>query len=479
MRWSSISGISFLLFSLFTVCLAQTREEQFANPPKDYERHLVFRVIPNNTEQLSLLNKLYLESHEFHLDFWKPATGLHQYADVMVPESRAKFLVNTLNSTGVFWRVTIPDVQRLIIERESPKQTSWFSRLGNNFMTRLFSRQKKETGAYYGFGDYHNYDEIMRYLDDVARIYPDIAKTFIAGTTNEGREMKGIKIGNPAEDTTKRVVWIDGGMHAREWASVHTALYFIKQLVENYNRDPQIKRFVEELNIYILPCVNPDGYEYTRSDITPKARLWRKNRGRINCKNSRWWGKICCGGTDLNRNFDYHWSETGSSASTCSEVYQGDYAFSEPESRAVRDMLMSNELYGKTDAFVTMHTYAQMWMHPYGTRTGDYPNDVAELRDVARRGVNALGSVYGTRFSYGTGADLMYPSSGGSDDWAKGKAGVKYTYLLELRPSESSWDGFLLDPRLLIPVGVETWEGVKVVIQEVLDRNRNGAVDGD
>ena len=39
---------------------------------------------------------------------------------------------------------------------------------------------------------------------------------------------------------------------------------------------------------------------------------------------------------------------------------------------------------------------------------------------------------------------LLDPASGGSEDWAKGKANVKYSYLLELRPEEQVWDGFLL-----------------------------------
>lgn len=38
------------------------------------------------------------------------------------------------------------------------------------------------------------------------------------------------QIGNPINRTDKRIIWIDGGIHAREWAAVHTALYFIDQV---------------------------------------------------------------------------------------------------------------------------------------------------------------------------------------------------------------------------------------------------------
>ncbi|VDN31741.1 unnamed protein product, partial [Cylicostephanus goldi] len=64
--------------------------------------------------------------------------------------------------------------------------------------------------------------------------------------------------------------------------------------------------------------------------------------------------------------------------------------------------------------------------------------------------------MFGTTYKVGTGADTLCkrivkkllrfadPASGGSEDWAKGKARVKYSYLFELRPEEQVWDGFLL-----------------------------------
>lgn len=62
------------------------------------------------------------------------------------------------------------------------------------------------------------------------------------------------------------------------------------------------------------------------------------------------------------------------------------------------------------------------------------------------------------------------PAAGGSDDWSKSKAGIKYVYLLELRPEENVWDGFILDADQILPTARETWEGVKVVVHSVLKR---------
>ena len=72
--------------------------------------------------------------------------------------------------------------------------------------------------------------------------------------------MKVIKIGIPANDgRLKPAVWIDAGIHAREWVSPASVLYFIHQLVEPPGSDQD--RFVmEQLDLYILPSANPDGY---------------------------------------------------------------------------------------------------------------------------------------------------------------------------------------------------------------------------
>ena len=80
------------------------------------------------------------------------------------------------------------------------------------------------------------------------------------GKSTEGRSLKVIKIGKAATDgRVKPAVWIDAGIHAREWVSPATALYFINQLVEN-SGDAQNRFVLEQLDLYILPSANPDGF---------------------------------------------------------------------------------------------------------------------------------------------------------------------------------------------------------------------------
>ena len=68
-------------------------------------------------------------------------------------------------------------------------------------------------------------------------------------------------------------MWIDGGIHAREWISPATVTWMLKELVENDAAHPDL---TEKMDWYILPIVNPDGYAYSR--IEDRNRMWRKTR---------------------------------------------------------------------------------------------------------------------------------------------------------------------------------------------------------
>nr|CAG4649078.1 EOG090X00QE [Scapholeberis mucronata]SVE93443.1 EOG090X00QE [Scapholeberis mucronata] len=113
----------------------------------------------------------------------------------------------------------------------------------------------------------------------------------------------------------KNAIFIDGGIHAREWISPAFTTWLIHELVENYAAHPQ---YVDNIDWYIMPVINPDGYRYTFA--LNGDRLWRKNRA----PNP---GGLCIG-TDLNRNFGFHWNEGGSSVVPCIDTYHGGSAFS-------------------------------------------------------------------------------------------------------------------------------------------------------
>lgn len=105
------------------------------------------------------------------------------------------------------------------------------------------------------------------------------------------------------------------------------------------SESPELK----SIDWYILPVMNPDGYEYTFK----YDRLWRKNRRRNGF----------CSGVDLNRNYGHKWGGQGSSKQPCSETFGGAKAFSEPETKAVQDFIERSNANFK--ASLSFHSYGQ------------------------------------------------------------------------------------------------------------------------
>uniref|UniRef100_A0A158PB88 ShKT domain-containing protein n=1 Tax=Angiostrongylus cantonensis TaxID=6313 RepID=A0A158PB88_ANGCA len=337
------------------------------------------------------------------------------------------------------------------------------SRSGHHRVERLSSR------IHFALAQYHSFADVINYLNALALTYPEKVSVQPIGTTHEGRQIPLIKITNKRLAGLKKGIWIDGGIHAREWISPATVLYFIHMLVTQYDKDPQVQEFVDNIEWYIVPLLNPDGYEYSRSSSNPEIRLWRKNRSPPKCIQQSTGlftvpRTVCCQGVDLNRNFDWFFGQVGSSTDPCSEIYQGAYAFSEPEAASVRDFLQRHAVH----AFLTFHSYSQILMYPFGHQIRTYSSDFNDLRSTALSASSHLQRMFGTTYKVGTGADTLYPASGGSEDWAKGRAHVKYSYLFELRPEEQVWDGFLLSENQIMPTARETWEAVKVIALQTL-----------
>jgi len=73
--------------------------------------------------------------------------------------------------------------------------------------------------------------------------------------------------------------------------------------------------------------------------------------------------------------------------------------------------------------------------------------------------------VHGTVYKHGSVAESLYEFSGGSQDWVRDHTRIKYSYLVELRPS---WPGtFCVGFNQILPAGQEIFEGVKVVAKAV------------
>lgn len=153
--------------------------------------------------------------------------------------------------------------------------------------------------------------------------------------------------------------------------------------------------------------------------------------------------------------------ENGASSNQCAETYAGTSAFSEPETRALRDFLLSTS---DIKLYLTFHSYGQYLLYPWGY-TSALPDDWQELQSLAEDVNAAISAVDGTQYTIGSSTNVLYAAAGGSDDYAKGVAGIALSYTIEL-PGGGNY-GFNPPTTSILPVVTETWEGVKVYQQYI------------
>ena len=168
---------------------------------------------------------------------------------------------------------------------------------------------------------YKSYQQTCDFLQDCVKKYPNLITIESIGKTWEDRDIMLATISLNVENADlKPAMLYTGTIHAREWIGNELAVSFIDYILSNYSTNPKILRTLTKNTLYIVPCLNPDGFEYSRSHFS----FWRKNR-RPNGDGTF--------GVDLNRNFSVGY---GKSTDTASNVYSGPQPFSEPETLAMK-----------------------------------------------------------------------------------------------------------------------------------------------
>lgn len=258
----------------------------------------------------------------------------NDHLDVLVHGSGIEKAKQILKNAGVNYTVQIQDLTQAIKEENPPKK----------FIQDLVNRN----GLPMTWQAYHRLADIHKYLDFMAKNNPDLVSTQIIGYSRDGRPLKIVRISN--NQRGNKAIWIDGGIHAREWISPASATFVINELIEEWEDKPE---YIRRIDWYILPVTNPDGYEYSHTT----DRLWRKSRAATSSAQ--------CRGVDLNRNYGYKWGGKGVSKSPCTEIFGGTGPFSEPETQAIRNFLTSLGP-GKVTGSMSLHSYGQYILYPWG-----------------------------------------------------------------------------------------------------------------
>lgn len=289
--------------------------------------------------------------------------------------------------------------------------------------------------------DYMTLEQMEWYLQELNETYPELVSLSSIGKSHEDRDIWLVHI--RSDNASAKSVWIEGGLHAREWISPAVSLGLIENLVNDEN-------MMKNFDFFIAPMANPDGYEYTWTT----NRMWRKNR-RLNSNHN-------CDGVDLNRNWDYYYG-TGASSNSCSEVYKGTSAFSEPETHALSQAMEKEK--DNLILVLSLHSYGQDLLYPWGwSHTVDVPNK-AELINAGKVFANGAKNRYGKTYSVINSAGGLYYASGATDDWAYGVLGTEYVYTLELR--DDGMRGFKLASDDVKPSMEEVWDGFQKLLEHI------------
>jgi PKD repeat protein len=313
-----------------------------------------------------------------------------------------------MDSFDFNYEVLIEDVQAYYIEELNKPASKEGAALKNTACTgsgnggSIFTPSVPTHFNLGTMGGYLKYEEMLAELDEMVATYPNLitAKAPISTfLTAQNRPLYHVRISdNPnVDESGEPKVLYTSIHHAREPMSLMETIFFMWYVLENYGTNPEVTYLVNHMQLYFVPCINPDGYVYNQTTNPNGGGMWRKNR-RLNSGGSY--------GVDLNRNYSYGWGTTGTSFTQTNETYCGTAAFSEPETQAMRWLVQNNKFVTAFNA----HTYAEDILFPIGTTTAEFAphhNYFQEYTNimVEFNGYTAMKS------------SALYPASGDSDDY--------------------------------------------------------------
>ena len=284
---------------------------------------------------------------------------------------------------------------------------------------------QQAAAGYKVWRDYDGSDGLRQYMYDLEAANEDILDLEVIGTTYgtdpEGdgpdtpREIIALRLSagdveGEGDDGSKPAVLYSSTIHAREWIATEVNRRLLEWFIKGWREEkPDAVNILNTTELWFILVQNPDGYQYT-FDVD---RLWRKNLR----DNDGVAGISSLDGVDGNRNFGEHWNydDEGSGTITSDETYRGPRPFSEPESRAIRDLLIKVH----PTYHISYHSFGQLLLYPFGFQVNTPSAD--DPIYVAWAGTDKKPAVQG--FNPGVGADL-YTTNGEQTDYAAAVQGA-------------------------------------------------------
>ncbi len=317
---------------------------------------------------------------------------------------------------------------------------------------RRFARSVNRSALPSGRDKYRTLEDYNNEMKQLVEANPTLVKPIVLPSkTYEGRFVQGIEITEDVNARDGKPVFLQMGLHhAREWPSGEHAMEWAYELV-NGSKAPgaagdRVRGLLARTRTIVIPVVNPDGFNHSRTRGIAAAEGPGGGRGapnpgqgnevvnivtnptgeyrRKNCRlaNDSEAGNCDAGfaaglaatGVDPNRNYGGLWGGPGAGESIIDEDYRGPGPFSEPETKNIRDLVSKRHV----TTLITNHTFSDLILRPPGVQSLGEPPD-------ENRGYKALGDAMAAENGYlsqkgfelydttGTTEDWTYPATGG------------------------------------------------------------------
>lgn len=252
---------------------------------------------------------------------------------------------------------------------------------------------------------FRTYEQVKAAMGEFAAKFPDLVEVIDIGDSSEkvaggaDRDVLLLRItAKGVNDGKKPTAFHIAGEHAREIANPELVLRHAKNLLEGYGTDPEATALLQTRIIDIVPMMNPDGHVVVEKGFDRAAGgnlMHRKNTA-------------APAGTDLNRNYEFHWGGPGASTNPRSDTYRGPSAASEPEVQAIQNHATAV----KPGIFLDWHSYSELNLFPWGDTKNPTPDHA---------GFDALAKKFSSWNGYTPQQSIkLYPTSGTSKDWMYG-----------------------------------------------------------
>lgn len=317
-------------------------------------------------------------------DVWK-FSQLRKY-DYDIFRNTAKIVDN--NEYSVSALISVDEISRLadsgyVVLIEKPEEAAIFKPSETSMLGSILEDEESAlTGYLTAVG-------IEASIEQLAETYDSICEVILLpNPTHEGRRSRVLKLCSSNHGgSTKPGIFLLAGAHARELVNPDLLIHFVSGICKAYatNSDfnfnevsipfEKIKLILEQLEIFVLPLLNPDGREHVQSPFG--ERMWRKNRN----PNPGLRGR----GVDLNRNFDFLWeSGVGTSVDSGSNIYRGLEPGSEPE---IQNVIHVFDTYPNILGFLDIHSYSELILYPWGDDDNQTHNRKMNFMNVSYDGL--------------------------------------------------------------------------------------------